>query len=99
VAQEYLKTELSEDEFKDFEAALASMYDSKGNADHWWFEFLKAIRRRREAFQEQLAEGLPNQREEDRLRGRINECAFIIALDVVGRQTKEARDGSRRKQA
>lgn len=95
--QDLLGTEPSKDDYERFEHALRGLYDSKGVGEHWWGIFILEVKRRRMMFMEQLSSESLEPKLEERLRGRINELAFIIALDQLGqRLATEARDGRRK---
>jgi len=49
----------------------------------WWLEVVRLMRERRQIHMEELAAGVHDQRAEDRLRGRIDECGFVLALNEV----------------
>jgi|SRR6185436_7018542 len=55
----------------------------------WWREFIRLIEKRRNDFLERLCNGNLDQRQEDRLRGEISNCSYIISIDEAGDQLND----------
>jgi len=55
----------------------------------WWREFIRLIEKRRNDFLEKLCNGNLDQRQEDRLRGEISNCSYIISIDEAGDQLND----------
>ena len=88
------KVDLAVEELENFDMVFRELYST-----HGWRLFVKQVENRRMAHIGSLTSEEVNldQRSEDKLRGRINECNFILALDTHAKiLNEESKNGSRR---
>ena len=81
---------ISKEDAEQFEALLREGWDKP-----WWRSYIDKVWLRRTQFVNELLEGTLTQREEDRLRGRVNELNWLLAIDAYGKTLhEERRNGS-----
>lgn len=74
---------------EEFESLARDAYDKP-----WWRYFVRLIEERRMGLLTTLVNATESQREEDRLRGRINELTWVMTLDNHASMLhKEKNDG------
>jgi hypothetical protein len=81
-----IKMDFTREDLDKFDQLMRDAYDKP-----WWRSYIEQVMIRRNDFHAQLADPGTDltQRQEDRLRGRINECNFTLALDEIAKQHSE----------
>ena len=79
--------EFTREDLDKFDRLMRDAYDKP-----WWRAYVEQVMIRRSDCYAQLADPGSDltQRQEDRLRGRINECNFTLALDEIAKQHAES---------
>jgi hypothetical protein len=80
--------QLTKDDLDAFDSILKDAYDKP-----WWRLFVQQIETRRMSFLNGLVEGVQDQRDEDRMRGRINELTWLMHIDARGKFLNEEEKG------